>query len=444
MNIFKILASGHGNVSETNVSAFLGYLLNPNEDHGLKDEFFKEFLYLLFDKKFKLAPLFPHKKKINDISIKDLIVNEDIFVSVEYERAIERDFECKIETENDDLKLFLSNEKQIVDIVIILSVPDNPVNNQTTLIRRTIPVAAVFIENKTDAKPTKGQVLKQALYGHAFFRSNNELSTIKNIYSIYLTPTGNAYKDEWDKFKGKTFDYRLIKENLVLDLNFEIQGEQILWNGRSKASSSNENIMDLINGCQSKQEFKTNNNTVVDILSKILNKENNGEIDPWPDSTKQTIKAFLNFIKSDFSSKSKSVAFLNIVHDCTRFEFYEHCVQNKLRSPSELGTLIQIENIVINMLQDKNLTVSYTNGDVPMMSFYPENGTYFFRFEVRGNYEIKTWGNRDNLKNLKTFIIKDKLASDGRIVLTSFNNDLHIDETMIIANESFKQFIVKK
>lgn len=33
MNIFKILASGHGSISETNISAFLGYLLNPNEDH---------------------------------------------------------------------------------------------------------------------------------------------------------------------------------------------------------------------------------------------------------------------------------------------------------------------------------------------------------------------------------------------------------------------------
>ena len=41
MNIFKILASGDGTINEPNVSAFLGYLLNPKEDHGLRDEFLK-------------------------------------------------------------------------------------------------------------------------------------------------------------------------------------------------------------------------------------------------------------------------------------------------------------------------------------------------------------------------------------------------------------------
>lgn len=44
MNVFKVLSSGHGNVSETNISAFLGYLLNPKADHGLNAEFLKSFL----------------------------------------------------------------------------------------------------------------------------------------------------------------------------------------------------------------------------------------------------------------------------------------------------------------------------------------------------------------------------------------------------------------
>ena len=39
MNIFKILASGNGTIKEPSVSAFLGYLLNPKEDHGLGDAF---------------------------------------------------------------------------------------------------------------------------------------------------------------------------------------------------------------------------------------------------------------------------------------------------------------------------------------------------------------------------------------------------------------------
>ena len=42
MNIFKTLASGSGSINEPNVSAFLGYLLNPKEDHGLGDAFLKK------------------------------------------------------------------------------------------------------------------------------------------------------------------------------------------------------------------------------------------------------------------------------------------------------------------------------------------------------------------------------------------------------------------
>ncbi len=44
MNIFKILANGGGSISETNVSSFLGYLLDPSEDHALGYEFIKRFL----------------------------------------------------------------------------------------------------------------------------------------------------------------------------------------------------------------------------------------------------------------------------------------------------------------------------------------------------------------------------------------------------------------
>lgn len=44
MNIFKILANGDGTINEPNVSAFLGYLLDPKADHALGYEFLKAFL----------------------------------------------------------------------------------------------------------------------------------------------------------------------------------------------------------------------------------------------------------------------------------------------------------------------------------------------------------------------------------------------------------------
>ena len=47
MNIFKVLADGDGSINEANISAFLSFLLNPKNDHGLNDELLKRILTLL-------------------------------------------------------------------------------------------------------------------------------------------------------------------------------------------------------------------------------------------------------------------------------------------------------------------------------------------------------------------------------------------------------------
>ena len=44
MNIFKILSSNDGSINEPNVSSFLAYLLNPNEDHGISSLLLQEIL----------------------------------------------------------------------------------------------------------------------------------------------------------------------------------------------------------------------------------------------------------------------------------------------------------------------------------------------------------------------------------------------------------------
>ena len=44
MNIFETLQKGKGSINEENISSFLGYLLDPNEDHDLKTVFFEKFL----------------------------------------------------------------------------------------------------------------------------------------------------------------------------------------------------------------------------------------------------------------------------------------------------------------------------------------------------------------------------------------------------------------
>ncbi|MCI4626304.1 MAG: PD-(D/E)XK nuclease family protein [Candidatus Magnetoovum sp. WYHC-5] len=50
MNIFNILSRGKSRLHEPSISAMLGYLLSPTDDHGLNDTFLKSFL-LQVDKK---------------------------------------------------------------------------------------------------------------------------------------------------------------------------------------------------------------------------------------------------------------------------------------------------------------------------------------------------------------------------------------------------------
>lgn len=44
MNIFKILSSYDGSIKEPNISSFLAYLLDLNEDHGLSDLLLKSII----------------------------------------------------------------------------------------------------------------------------------------------------------------------------------------------------------------------------------------------------------------------------------------------------------------------------------------------------------------------------------------------------------------
>ena len=44
MNIFKILSSYNGSIKEPNISSFLAYLLDLNEDHGLSDLLLKNII----------------------------------------------------------------------------------------------------------------------------------------------------------------------------------------------------------------------------------------------------------------------------------------------------------------------------------------------------------------------------------------------------------------
>lgn len=100
MNIFKILASGDGSINEPNVSAFLSYLINPNEDHGLRNHFLKKILLELIKNNLnnnflKNKLLIDYKKmgKHNKMQITDDDIRsfkEDLSVDVYLEEAFKQ------------------------------------------------------------------------------------------------------------------------------------------------------------------------------------------------------------------------------------------------------------------------------------------------------------------------------------------------------------------
>lgn len=97
MNIFEILSQGKGSVNEENISAFLAYLLNPNETHGLKDIFLKRFLTLIdnnlaTDDTLQLNDILLEERFYNskndwcslDITLRlNNLSNRDIFIAIE-------------------------------------------------------------------------------------------------------------------------------------------------------------------------------------------------------------------------------------------------------------------------------------------------------------------------------------------------------------------------
>ncbi|MDL2223810.1 PD-(D/E)XK nuclease family protein [Bacteroidales bacterium OttesenSCG-928-M06] len=270
MNIFKTLASGSGSINEPNVSAFLGYLLNPKEDHGLGDTFLRRFLEPLLDK----------DKEDNNNNLSFLRGrNLSIHSNFEFEVLLEQAFK-DINSKDDKEK----GSTQIVDIVILCY---EKKNQQGRFLAEEIikqkkqgghPKHIFLIENKIDdASCTEGQLRKQF---------NNTITTLKSlgidaperlVSVIYVTPDGTKCKEEFSKFK-------------------------------------NDN-----NKIQSFWSKKNDNNSISKILREIIEKSTR-PIDAY---CKYTLQAFLEFIENDFKSAIVEELEEKKKRENTRFEYNE-------------------------------------------------------------------------------------------------------------------------
>lgn len=245
MNVFKVLANGDGSINEPNISAFLAYLLDPNQDHGLRFEFLCRFL--------------------SQVDIKDFRPEK-----YDYEIILEQAFR----DENSELK-----KREIVDI-IILCFDSNKGNYKeivaTNIINTQKQLKYVFlIENKVNNSAKKEEQLYNQFVN--FVSTIEKINTdfkSENVYSIYLTPENSTFNEEFTKFA-------LENEN----------GTHIKWIvDEEKPDTENEN-----------EENSTL--TIYGILKQIIVDENNGKIEAINEYTKHTIISFIKFIENDFKSQ---------------------------------------------------------------------------------------------------------------------------------------------
>jgi hypothetical protein len=223
MNIFKILSSGDGSIKEPNISSFLGYLLDPNKEHGLKDFLLVSLLRKLILNNDKLKFL-----QINDSDIVNLTNESKFTVNIELEKKV------KIQ----------SNKDRYIDIVVYIR-KDGKL------------VFITCIENKIrDTSVTTNQLNEQ------FFGITNEYSEIP-VGFIYLTPYFSEKCKE---------EYELFCMN-----HKEIPSYHLSWNDKEDES-------------------------IYSLLVGMLENESRGLIEPIFEYSKYTIKAFLNFITTDFQS----------------------------------------------------------------------------------------------------------------------------------------------
>lgn len=244
MNIFKTLASGSGSINEPNVSAFLGYLLNPKEDHGLGDSFLKRFL----------EPLLKKSDNLKSMKGKNLSIHSNFEFEVLLEQAFKDD--------NSD------ESNQIVDIVILCYETESQQGHSLAedIIRQKIngvgsPKHIFLIENKIkdeSCDPEKEQLK---------FQYNQTIGKLKKmgidnpkelVSVIFVTP------------KGKNCDVEFSNFSETLNKTC------LLWHTEKGDSVSK-------------------------FIREILEKE------PKPIGVycKHTLKAFLEFIENDFKSTIK-------------------------------------------------------------------------------------------------------------------------------------------
>lgn len=153
MNIFSVLSTGKSNIHEPSISAMFGYLLNPNQDHGLGRKVINNFLKLSNANQI-------YANFINDKAIK-------------FEIDLEVLYQCK-------------NKKNYIDIQI--KILDSSYNE----------LHRIIIENKIKQGAANPKQLNDYYQAVINDKDNDDPFNLKeeNISVIFLTPKPNKGLEE--------------------------------------------------------------------------------------------------------------------------------------------------------------------------------------------------------------------------------------------------------
>jgi hypothetical protein len=416
MNIFKILASGDGTIDEPNVSAFLGYLLDPKADHGIGDEFLNCVLSSLYEN---------HKGESNKGSSLDFLVdiNKDI-----RDLSANSNLEFKVLLE----QAFKSNEavkKEIVDIVILCF--EKKKGNTESLARIELSnfnkgeLKQIFlIENKIkDSSSNKAQLIGQCK------------STIETLEDIL-----------------KDSNIGICKQNIE-----NISSLVSIIFISPKGSKSDEQYSTLendktINIPKLHIHYKDAEESITSFLREILSKESTGEIEAINEYTKTIIKSFITFIENDFKSaieeKFEGETVRVVVNNFEQFKNKFHSVFNE----NSWGLIESFQNEIKKMYATKNtLNIRYSRTH-PVSVLLKENsedeGKKIFSLTRRGKNLIihLVHGNHSidpstlnefigYLKNLGNFEV---IQENTLIALKSKSNSITLEDALTIFNKQYK------
>ena len=243
MNIFKILSSGDGSIKEPNVTAFLSYLLEPNEGHGLNSNFLELFLWEIVRNEPNLLNSLIYNERMTDLTGKSRFT-----INISIEKSV----------------FIKSKDQKRRDIDIVIEIYGDNQN---------LPLYVFCIENKIqDGALNKNQLAEEAegildYYNEVVEGKSDKLPIIS---FIFLTKSlSEITVKEFEAFNENISNFVEIKSTIHLP-----------W----KITKNNPN------------------NSVVEMLQSLLQLEAIGSIDPIHEYTKYTIKSFMNFINNDFKS----------------------------------------------------------------------------------------------------------------------------------------------